>query len=73
MLPKGDVDGLKRAPGYSVDEGQHGWPEISPRPFPRGGRCLHRPLCTQDRLCVVKIHILQEVTLFVQNTADLKE
>jgi hypothetical protein len=72
MLPKGDVDGLKWAPGYSVAEGGHGWPESRPPLFPRGGRCLRRPICTQDRLCVAKSNILHEVNLFAQNTADLK-
>lgn len=28
---------------------------------------------TQDSLCVVKKHTLQEVTLYVQNTQDLRE
>jgi hypothetical protein len=41
------------------------------RANPQGRRHdLHMP---NDRLCVVKSHILHEVTLFVPNTADLKE
>jgi hypothetical protein len=45
------------------------WPK--PPSNPQGRRCdLHTP---NDRLCVVKCHILHEVTLFAPNTADLKE
>jgi hypothetical protein len=39
------------------------WPGQSPRPILRGG----------DVITCVKSHILHEVTLFTQNTADLKE
>jgi hypothetical protein len=45
------------------------WPEPPANPQGRR-RDLHMP---NDRLCVVKSHILHEVTLFTQNTADLKE
>jgi hypothetical protein len=72
MLPEGDMDGLNSAPGHSVADGRQGWPVMSLRPIPRGGRCANFP-CAQDRLCVAKSHILLEVTLLVLNTADLKE
>jgi uncharacterized protein YbdZ (MbtH family) len=45
------------------------WPE--PLAIPQGWRCdLQMP---NDHLCMVKSHILHEVTLFTPNTADLKE
>jgi hypothetical protein len=45
------------------------WPE--PLVNPQGQRRdLHTP---NDRLCMVKSHILHEVTLFAPNTANLKE
>jgi hypothetical protein len=43
------------------------------RLFPEGGRCIIYSLCPPKTICVLKSHTLCEVTLFVQNTVDLKE
>jgi hypothetical protein len=55
-------------------EGWWLWSDKSAAIFLRGDKCvIHSLFSPQDHLCMVKNHNLQEVTLFVQNTADLKE
>jgi hypothetical protein len=73
MAPARVRPGMGQPIGVTA-EGWWLWSDKNAAIFPRGDKhIIHSFFSPKTVCCVVKSHNLWEVTLFVQNTADLKE